>query len=114
ATQTVVEPPPIGAEAQAEEIRSDLAEARALRLTGRVDDGAKRDRALLDRAEALGYLPLVAEVRAELGEALMDLGRERALDELRRAHFDAVAVGDDRLAATTATSLINAPVLRRN
>ncbi|MEM6991556.1 MAG: serine/threonine-protein kinase [Myxococcota bacterium] len=84
------------------EIRSRLAAVHASNWAPDVVDTL---RALVQDAEALGWVPLIAEARAQLGIELDGTAPVEATDELRRAYFDAGRVGADAIALRAAARL---------
>jgi tetratricopeptide (TPR) repeat protein len=88
-----------------ESIRAAAAEAWALLRTGRYEDGADRARALVERATATGYGPVIAEVQLLAAHAARQRGeiepaREAALESLLAAQ----ASGHDRVVAQAWTA----------
>jgi serine/threonine-protein kinase len=91
----------------AAEIRSGLADVRALGETGQVEAARELARDLARRAATLDYPPVDVEARARLGEALHDAGRfEESRDVLIPTYFDALEIGHDRQAASIASLLV--------
>lgn len=92
---------------QVQELRDRLATARALQIGGRYDDGATIAEEVTAASEKLGYWPLVAEARLQLG-----LLREQQADAegaavaLRDALFAAQAARHDRVAAEAFVRLV--------
>jgi tetratricopeptide (TPR) repeat protein/predicted Ser/Thr protein kinase len=86
-------------------LRAQLHRIAALRLAGNFRAAADEALLVLDEAEQLGWAPLVAEARVELGEARGELGEypdARVLVE--QAFLDAIAAGHDRIALQAATA----------
>jgi len=87
-------------------IRERLADARALDLAGRYDEGRTMYDELLARAYALGYGPLLAEVAFRRGWLEERSGSFAAAeDSLQSAFFAAREAGMDALAAEAASAL---------
>ncbi len=103
-------PPPEDARARGEleTTRGELAEIKALLLSGQVTTARPRAAVAVARAEELDYLPLVAEARLVLGRALARDGEPgEAVAQLRRALADALAAGDDLGVTESASELVN-------
>jgi serine/threonine-protein kinase len=86
-------------------LRARLHRVTALRLSGNFRAATDEAVLVLGEAEQLGWAPLVAEARVELGEARGELGEyadARALGE--QAFVDAIAAGHDRVALQAASS----------
>jgi tetratricopeptide (TPR) repeat protein len=89
-------------------IERGLAECDALLDLGRYDEGVAVAEHTLAAAEELGAAGLVANVRAQLGDALFLAGDvDRAKNELMSAYFAASAVGDDRTASAAARRIFS-------
>jgi tetratricopeptide (TPR) repeat protein len=83
-------PPPEDAREALRAVRADLVRAINLERAGRYDKGLSLARETLARAEALGWPPLVARARSQLGVLLERSGAYlEAETELERAYFDA-------------------------
>lgn len=93
---------------QAREIDELLASARALERTGRYDRGHALAEEALSRAESLDHEPTTLRALVRVG-ALRSLAGDPAEAEVayERAVWLAREIGDDRRAASAATSLIN-------
>lgn len=84
------------AQARAQAVRERLADARALRETGRFAEALAVDQAALAEALALASPPLEAAVRIDEGDSLIDLGRyDEAEATLEAAYRSAALVEDD-------------------
>jgi len=95
--------------AAVDQLRSELAAARALRLTGRYREALVRSTPIVPAARAVGYEPLVAEALLERAED--EIKMERIKDAV--ATFDdaartAYAANDDDTAARAWISLVYA------
>ena len=90
-------------------LREGVARARALENAGRYDDAAVAIEALVEPIVALGWPPLVAELRETHGMIAMSRGDATAAQEdLRAAHLAAVEGRHDRVAWSAATALAHA------
>jgi serine/threonine-protein kinase len=69
-------------------VRSELAEVRGLEAARRFDDAVARAMALVTRAQALGYAPLVAEAKTALGNALQEKGQDEAASKVLQQAID--------------------------
>lgn len=93
--------------AEAVALRDELAQVHADDLAGRVTPGLERAQALVVRAQALAYPPLLAEAQFRLGRL-----HERAGDyaaarpALEDAYYLATESGQGRLAADAATMMV--------
>ena len=94
---------------EAREIREGLSTVGALRDARRFNDGIELARDLLERAQLLGYRPVIAEARLALGSLLELTGDDTAAEkELVEAAMAAKAEGLDRLATIAMTRLTGA------
>jgi len=101
-------PPPEDAEVAAEVdgLREQLELSRGLCRADRAAEGLTESNAVLERAIALDYAPLVVEARLERGTSLELLGRyPEAIEELTRGFSMAVELDYERPATITATAL---------
>ncbi len=73
---------------------------------GRVDDAVALARDTVVAAEALGFAPLVAEARLELGNALSVTGAPECSDVLAQAYFEAAGARYAGVAMQAATDLV--------
>jgi eukaryotic-like serine/threonine-protein kinase len=88
--EALVPPPPTAREAL-RLVRADVARASNLALAGRYAKGLAVAREALARATALGWAPLVAAARLQLGSLLDRTGAHAEAEaELERAYFDGV------------------------
>jgi tetratricopeptide (TPR) repeat protein len=101
-------PPPEPSDGpEVDAIREGLAEAHALELAGRYADGLHACAALLPRAEALGYVPVLAEVAFRKGWLEERAGDPTTAEaSLETAFFAAREAGMDELAANAASALV--------
>lgn len=91
------------------ETRKHLAAAAALEWAGKHEDARERAQAALTRAEALGWAPLVASAKLQLGSLEREAGNyEAAQTGLEDAFFSARRAGADDVAAAAATQLSSA------
>ncbi len=92
---------------EVETLRDRLATAEGLSLAARYDRAQRELVEITTRAEALGYRPLLARARLALGKVRSSVGDHAAAsDTTRAAYFDAVAAGDDDVAAQASTLLV--------
>jgi eukaryotic-like serine/threonine-protein kinase len=94
-------------QARVEELREQLAHARALHAAGRYAEGLPITEAVARDAEELGYAPLLAEAmwrRSELERGVGDY--EAARTSLQRAYFEARRSGVDEIAAEASSDLV--------
>jgi eukaryotic-like serine/threonine-protein kinase len=83
-------PPPLADREALRAVRADVVRAGNLQQAGRYDKGLELVRDALGRAEALGWPPLVAAARLQLGTLLeKDGAYPQAETELEQAYFDA-------------------------
>jgi eukaryotic-like serine/threonine-protein kinase len=95
------------AQARAQAVRERLADARALRQTGRFAEALAVDQEALDEALALESPPLVAAVRIDEGDSLVELGRyHEAEATLEAAYRSAALAGDDAHMQRAASLLV--------
>jgi tetratricopeptide (TPR) repeat protein/predicted Ser/Thr protein kinase len=101
-----VEPPPDSRDAErVKQLRAQLYRIAALRLSGNFRAAADAAQLLLGEAEQLGWAPLRAEARVELGELRGVLSEyEDGRELVEQAFVDAIAAGHDRVALQAATS----------
>jgi tetratricopeptide (TPR) repeat protein len=103
---SVTPPPPEQAEG-VEAARTELARAMSLGNAGKYEPAEAGLRPLLQQADAIGYAPLLTEVRVALGITYERLGRyEEAEAELSRALESAVRLGQWDEAAVASSSLV--------
>ncbi len=104
-TQTVAPPEP-AISGQVSALREHLHLAKALGLAGKYEDEQREADAIAEQAQALGYVPVVAQAQQLQAHAANRQGQwDRAVELLEHANLGAQSVGDDMLAAQTATSL---------
>jgi eukaryotic-like serine/threonine-protein kinase len=102
-----VEPPPPESAAAVDEVRQQLASARALMNAGRVGESAELARLAHAQALTIEYAPLLAETLARLGATEEAQGEfEAAKQRLMEALTVALAHHHDESAAGTAQRLI--------
>ncbi len=100
--------PPQSDREDIEAARAELSHAAALRVTGAYAEAVDASRAVVARAETLGWPPLHAHARVGLGYALTLDGRwEQAVTELEEAYFEAAAAGVAGVAASAAILLVD-------
>jgi tetratricopeptide (TPR) repeat protein len=101
-----IEPPPDQqGRGQLLRLRARLQRVIALRLSGNFRPAADEAARVLDEAEQLGWAPLIAEARVELGEVRGELGEyDDARVLVEQAFVDALACGHDRVALEAASS----------
>ncbi|HYV43341.1 MAG TPA: serine/threonine-protein kinase, partial [Myxococcaceae bacterium] len=90
------------AEAALASARAGLAKAKALHDAGRFQDAVAAAAPALAQAEALGYLPLVAEVGVQLARSQQEAGDLKAAQVTARRAVDAAAGSRDPLALAAA------------
>jgi tetratricopeptide (TPR) repeat protein len=95
-----------GLQRAVEAVRARFDAAQALGDAGKQDDAAAATQALLIEATDLGYAPLTAELRAELGLLTRAVDPDRSAEHSLDAYFLARASGHDALAAHVATDLV--------
>jgi tetratricopeptide (TPR) repeat protein len=106
--------PPTGSQQEVQSLRDGLARARALEAAGRYDDAHTLAEDVLVKAEALAWMPLVAEAHHALGVVQTRQGRyELAERDLAEAFLAAEAASHDELAAATAIELVYVVGYRR-
>jgi len=89
------------------EVRAQLAQARAQFDVGAYPEGLEIGRAALQRAEALGWAPLVVRSLSIVGRLVNGAGDyDEAEATFERAYFEAMKVGLTDLAADTAERLV--------
>jgi tetratricopeptide (TPR) repeat protein len=104
--EALVPPPPAAREAL-RVVRADVVRGGNLALAGRYDKGLEVARDALGRSEALGWAPLVAAARLQLGSLLEKKGAHAEAEaELGRAYFDAVRGVAPKVAFEAATELV--------
>ncbi len=87
-------------------IRDRLAQAEALLLSGKYQEGLALSKAIQQRAAQVDYPPVRAEVLAQIGRLHERNGQYReATQKQSEAYFLALQSGHEELAARTATSL---------
>jgi tetratricopeptide (TPR) repeat protein len=100
--------PPAEGREGARDIRDALATAASLDLAGRWTEAVALIRQARTHADALGWPPLWAAVRAQEGQLLRHLGRyDEAETVVAEAYFEAARVGAWREAAGAATDAIS-------
>jgi tetratricopeptide (TPR) repeat protein len=100
-------PPPPDARQALRMVRADVVRGGNLELSGRYDKGLEVVRDALVRSEALGWAPLVAAARLQLGSLLEKKGAHAEAEaELERAYFDAVKGVAPKVAFEAATELV--------
>ncbi|MDQ3339131.1 MAG: serine/threonine-protein kinase [Myxococcota bacterium] len=88
-------------------LRTELAAARATRDTGRFDDAALLIAPLVERATAIGYGPLTAEIMLVRGMIEIDQGKFDAADKTLTAAADLAEAGRaDVIRADARTALV--------
>jgi eukaryotic-like serine/threonine-protein kinase len=104
-----VDPPQVAADQQAvAELRRALARAQLLDAAGRHDEADALAQELLTRAQALGYPPVEAEARFQLGRIKASRADAKAAEEhLSEAHWQASSVKHDTVAAAAASALVD-------
>ncbi len=101
---SLADEPPEGTADAVEEIRDDLARARALERAGRDEEGAALAEALVVRADAIDMPSLQSWVAHRSAEVLRNAGKyDPSLVLYRRAYFGFVARGDS-IGATAAAA----------
>ena len=89
-----------------ETLRERLADIAAMQKTGRYSEALEKTEPVVQRADVLGYLPLLAEAQHLRGKLRADNGRyAEAEQDLRQAHSLAVAHHHDEVALDTAQLL---------
>jgi tetratricopeptide (TPR) repeat protein/tRNA A-37 threonylcarbamoyl transferase component Bud32 len=87
-------------------LREKLDQIRGLRLAGKLQVALEQAEAVLRDAEALGWLPLIAETRLLIGWLQEDQGQlEVAVATLQTAALDAIASGHDMVLVNAAQTL---------
>ncbi|MCA9715619.1 MAG: tetratricopeptide repeat protein, partial [Myxococcales bacterium] len=106
--QAAVKPPEDPEIARAvDDIKEELALARANIDAGHYTAGADAARELLTRAHELGYEPLIGRVSFVVGLGETELGHpESAIKTFKSAYHTALAVGDDEGAALAASYIV--------
>ncbi|MEZ4453837.1 MAG: tetratricopeptide repeat protein, partial [Nannocystaceae bacterium] len=95
------------ARARAQEIRRGLLRAGGLASAGRYAEALAVAEAARAEAEALGYPPLTADARMNVGYLTARTGAiDAAIDALTRAYVDAGVVGEDEVALRAAIHLV--------
>jgi len=98
-----------------EALRSEAAAVSPRVYAGAAKDARAQLEALLERAEAVGYAPLVAELRLKLGHALSVSGHaELAEQSLRAAAFEALGSRHDEVLAEAASLLVRVEGIERS
>ncbi len=96
-------------EAEVTAVRSELADAAARRRVGEHEGLRDGTRRAYERAQATGYMPVIAEAAIQHGVAASVLGDEAAaIAQLEHAFFTAVAAKDTLAAVDAATPLVTA------
>ncbi|MCX4241982.1 serine/threonine-protein kinase [Paraliomyxa miuraensis] len=104
-----VVPPPEAEVAEVEAVRNELARAMSLGNAGKYEAAEASLPSLLQRAEAIGYAPLVTEVQVAVGINHERLGHyEQSEAELTRAVEAAVRLGqwDEAAVASSALAMV--------
>jgi eukaryotic-like serine/threonine-protein kinase len=90
-----------------EELRQQVAQARALSAAGKYAEGLQVAKRAHADALTTGYAPLVPETAYQLGVLLEDTGAyEEAAQALRTAYFEGRRTGMDEVSAQAATVLV--------
>jgi tetratricopeptide (TPR) repeat protein len=110
--RAVVPPPEGAARARVAELRSRLAEIKALDDAGRTREGLQRIDSVVRDAEGVGYPPLVAEALFRRGWLQQHAEPALARSTLEQALWAAESGRDDELAAEIATVLVYAYTYR--
>ncbi len=108
-----VPPPSRDVSAQVDAARGELAEVRALRSIARYAEAESRAEALVARAQALGYAPLLAEAQYALGSVQFSLTKDDLAAKTLRAAADTAEEGKHDLLRGEAYELLAADVGRR-
>ncbi|MCB9751523.1 MAG: tetratricopeptide repeat protein [Myxococcales bacterium] len=88
-------------------LRQERTRAQSLRAAGDYAGALEVGEAARGRAEALGWAPLVAEMRLLVGSLRWSIGDYAAAEEeLRAAYFSAGGMGSDPVAAAAASELV--------
>jgi len=108
-----LEPPPQQDREPLRAVRADVVRAGNLEQAGRYDQGLLLTRDALARAEALGWSPLVAAARLQLGSLLARSGDYPAAEaELEHAYFEAAMGATSEVAFDAAAALVDIVGLR--
>jgi tetratricopeptide (TPR) repeat protein len=98
--------PPIEARDEVQAIREQLAVVRALQTTAAYDEGIALAEQTLKRAEEVGWAPLSAAARSELGNLLVRTGKDAQAEAmLEAAFFEAARVDANEDAFIAANDL---------
>ncbi len=99
--------PSAAEQAAVDEARALLGRAVALGIALQETEGLAVGLEALDKAKAIGYRPLIAEARVEVGRLLQLLGRfDEAIEPLQETVWEALAVHDDVLAARASLGIV--------
>ena len=99
-------PPALGLEA-IRSVRVELSQAQSLRLAGNIKDALKVASQARERAEVLGWPPLLAAARAQEGKLLGKAGAYAEAEAVSvKAYFEAAHSGTWEVAASAATNLV--------
>jgi tetratricopeptide (TPR) repeat protein/predicted Ser/Thr protein kinase len=88
-----------------EALRRELAQVRALTLSGRLKQAAELAELAVERARPLDYPPVLAEALLAKGRALLHFKPEESLQALTEAAHKANALKQDRLVAAAAAHI---------
>ena len=98
--------PPEQLRPQVEDLQLRLERVKALRLAGVYDAALPQAELLVPQAEALAWLPLLAQLRLEIGFDQAELGRYvDARSSVEQSFLDAAASGDELGMLSAATKL---------
>ncbi|MEN8165280.1 MAG: tetratricopeptide repeat-containing protein kinase family protein, partial [Acidobacteriota bacterium] len=90
-----------------EAIRADLAEVEAFKVTGQFEEALAQVGGAAEKAEAVGYAPVVAQALQLKGHVEIEMGLgDEALASLRRSLVAAEKGGADRLGVTILNELV--------
>ncbi|MCX4246613.1 serine/threonine-protein kinase [Paraliomyxa miuraensis] len=99
--------PPATVAAAVADLREDLARARTKLQAGKYDEGLRRAEAAFERAQRVGFEPVIAEARMLRGELHQALGHyPEAAADLRAAHALALRHDHAEVAAEAGTGLV--------
>jgi tetratricopeptide (TPR) repeat protein len=102
-----VTPPAADVAVEVEAIRAELTEAHTLQRAGRPQAARDRLQALVERARATEYGPIVADASFVFGLALEKVGTfDESEAALREAYFTAMRHRHDQVAAEAASTLV--------
>lgn len=102
-----IKPPPDKQKQKVQILRGELGRIKALSDTGQYESGLKLAEKLQARAQAIGYLPLLAEIGFRHGDLLVKSGRFAAARKLlRQVFWQAQAAGHDKMGVSCSNHLI--------